>query len=291
MVEADEAGTTKRVLFSGDIGHAGGPLMRTPATPPSADAVVMETTYGDRLHKPRDASIEELYSAIVETFARGGNVVIPTFALERAQEILFFLNQGVANNRLPPSIQVYLDSPMAISATNILARHPQCLKPEAAALFRDGQDPFHISGLHFTRETADSIAINKIRNGAVIMAGSGMCTGGRIRHHLKHNLWRPEASVVFVGYAAQGTPAQQIISGAKSVRFFDEDIAVKAQIHTIGGFSAHADQQGLLAWRRGISGVETTFLVHGEQSVMQAFAKLLTAGRVEMPAPHEQFDL
>ena len=291
LVEVDEAGATKRVLFSGDLGHADGPLLRAPMEPPSADAVVMETTYGDRLHKPRAASIEELYTAILETFARGGNVVIPTFALERAQEILFFLHQGVANNRLPPSIQVYLDSPMAISATNIFARHPDCLKPEAAALFRDGQDPFHVPGLHFTRETADSMAINKIRNGAVIMAGAGMCTGGRVRHHLKHNLWRPEASVVFVGYAAQGTPAQQIISGAKSVRFFGEDIAVKAQIHTIGGFSAHADQQGLLAWRNAISGVKTTFLVHGEQKVMQTFAKLVTTSRVEMPAPHQEYEL
>jgi metallo-beta-lactamase family protein len=291
LVEADEGGTTKRVLFSGDLGHSGGPLLRAPAAPASADAVVMETTYGDRLHKPRDASIDELISTIIETFARGGNVVIPTFALERAQEILFFLNQGIAANRLPPSMQVYLDSPMAISATDIFVQHPECLKPEAQALFKGGQDPFHLPGLHFTRETADSIAINKVRSGAVIMAGAGMCTGGRIRHHLKHNLWRPESSVVFVGYAAKGTPAQQIISGAKSVRFFDEDIAVKAQIHTIGGFSAHADQKGLLDWRNAIAGVKTTFLVHGEQAVMQEFAKLVTTSRVEMPAPHQVFEL
>ncbi|HEX4078919.1 MAG TPA: MBL fold metallo-hydrolase [Rhizomicrobium sp.] len=291
LLEVNEAAATKRILFSGDIGNAGGPLLRAPVTPASADAVVMETTYGDRLHKPHDASIEELYSAILDTFARGGNVVIPTFALERAQEILFFLNRGVAANRLPPSMQVYLDSPMAISATDIFARHPECLKPEATALFHDGRDPFHVPGLHFTRETADSIAINKMRSGAVIMAGSGMCTGGRVRHHLKHNLWRPECCVLFVGYAAQGTPARHIIGGAKSVRLFGADIAVKARIHTIGGFSAHADQQGLLAWRNAIAGVETTFLVHGEQAVMQTFAKLVTASRVEMPAPNAEYVL
>ena len=290
LLEADEGGATKRILFSGDLGHAGGPLLRAPMTPASADAVVMETTYGDRLHKPRDASVDELYAAITAAFSRGGNVVIPTFALERAQEILFFLNQGISNNRLPPVMPVYLDSPMAISATDIFTRHPECLKPEAAALFHDGHDPFHLPGLHLTRDTADSIAINKIRGGAVIMAGSGMCTGGRIRHHLKHNLWRPESTIVFVGYAAQGTPARQIIDGAKSVRLFDEVVAVRAGISTIGGFSAHADQQGLLAWRNAVAGVKTTFLVHGEQPVMQTFAKLLQ-GRVEMPTPHQQFDL
>lgn len=291
LLEVTEAGATRRVVFSGDLGHAGGPLLNAPNPPASADAVVMETTYGDRLHKPRGASVEELCTAITETFARGGNVVIPTFALERAQEILFYLNRAIAENRLPPAMQVYLDSPMAISATDIFVHHRECLKPEAAALFQGGQDPFHLPGLHVTRDTADSIAINRIKSGAVIMAGAGMCTGGRVRHHLKHNLWRPESSVVFVGYASPGTPAGQIIGGAKSVRFFGEDIAVKARIFTIGGFSAHADQKGLLDWRDAIKGVKTTFLVHGEQPVMQTFAKLVTDSRVEMPAPNQAFDI
>ncbi|HEY3777674.1 MAG TPA: MBL fold metallo-hydrolase [Rhizomicrobium sp.] len=291
LLEVTEAGAVHRVVFSGDLGHAGGPLLNPPEPPTSADAVVMETTYGDRLHKPRDASVDELCSAIADTFARGGNVVIPTFALERAQEILFYLNSAIAQNRLPPAMQVYLDSPMAISATDIFAHHPECLKAEAAALFQNGQDPFHLPGLHVTRESADSMAINRIRSGAVIMAGSGMCTGGRVRHHLKHNLWRPESSVVFVGYASPKTPAGQIIGGAKSVRFFGEEIAVKARICTIGGFSAHADQKGLLDWRHAIAGVKTTFLVHGEQAVMQTFAKLVTDSRVEMPAPNQQYEL
>lgn len=291
LVECEDGGVTKRVVFSGDLGRAGSPLLNPPQPPPSADAVVMETTYGDRLHSDRDACVEELYSAILDTFARGGNVVIPTFALERAQEILFFLNRGIAANRLPPAMQVYLDSPMAISATEIFARHAEFLRPEAAALFQNGQDPFHVPGLHITRETADSIAINKIKSGALIMAGSGMATGGRIRHHLKHNLWRPESSVVFVGYAAVGTPARTIMNSAKSVRLFDEDIAVKAQIHSIGGFSAHADQKGLLAWRNAIANVKTTFLVHGELPTMQAFAKVLTSAHVELPTPSQAFEL
>lgn len=291
LVECQEGGTTKRIVFSGDLGHAGGPLLNAPQPPPSADAVVMETTYGDRLHSARDTCVEELYAAILDTFARGGNVVIPTFALERAQEILFFLNRGIAANRLPPSMQVYLDSPMAISATEIFVHHAESLKPEAAALFQEGQDPLHVPGLHVTREAADSMTINKIKSGAVIMAGSGMATGGRVRHHLKHNLWRPESSILFVGYAAVGTPARAIMNGAKSIRLFDEDIAVKARIYSIAGFSAHADQNGLLAWRNAISGVETTFLVHGEVPAMQAFAKLLTGSRVELPASNQAFEL
>ena len=291
LLETDEPGATKRIVFSGDLGHAGGPLLRDPMPPTSSDAVVMETTYGDRLHAPREGCVDELYSAILDTFTRGGNVVIPTFALERAQEILFYLNRGVAANHLPPSMQVYLDSPMAISATEIFSKYPEYLKPNAASLFSNGQDPFHLPGLHFTREVADSIAINKIHSGAVIMAGAGMISGGRIRHHLKQNLWRPESSVVFVGYAAQGTPARQIIDGAKSIRIFDEQVAVRAQIHLISGFSAHADRDGLLGWRNAISGVNTTFLVHGEQPVMQSFAKLLPGGHVEMPAPGQAFTL
>jgi metallo-beta-lactamase family protein len=291
LLEVQETGATKRIVFSGDLGHSGGPLLKPPSPPPSADFVVMETTYGDRLHEARSDSVEKLYTTILDTFTRGGNVIIPTFALERAQELLFYLNRGVASNRLPPSIQVYLDSPMAISATEIFARHPECLKPEATALFHDGQDPFHVPGLHFTRDAADSMAINKIKNGAVIMAGAGMGTGGRIQHHAKHNLWRPECSIVFVGYAAKGTPARAIMDGAKSVRLFGEDIAVRAHIESIGGFSAHADQQGLLAWRNAIAGVGTTFLVHGEQPTMEAFAKLLPGAKVETPSPHQAYTL
>ncbi|HEX3664417.1 MAG TPA: MBL fold metallo-hydrolase [Rhizomicrobium sp.] len=291
LLEVQENGTTKRIVFSGDLGHSGGPLLQPPVPPASADFVVMETTYGDRLHEARNDSVERLYAAILDTFRRGGNILIPTFALERAQELLFYINRGVAANKLPPSIQVYLDSPMAISATEIFVRHLECLKPEAVALFHDGQDPFHVPGLHFTREAAASMEINRIKSGAVIMAGSGMGTGGRIQHHAKHNLWRPECTVVFVGYAAQGTPARQIMDGAKSVRLFGEDVAVRAHIESIGGFSAHADQKGLLTWRNAITGVQTTFLVHGEQSAMQTFAKLVTTSRVEMPAPHQAYEL
>lgn len=290
-LELEEHGSRRTVLFSGDLGNARRPLLRSPATPPKADIVIMETTYGDRLHKPLGPSIEELYSAITGTFQRGGNVIIPTFALERAQEILYFLREGVERDRLPRSTQVFLDSPMAISATEIFGHHPECYDLETAELFREGRDPFHVPGLHFTRETAESIALNRIGGGAIIMAGSGMCTGGRVRHHLRHNLWRQDSSVVFVGYAARGTLAREIIDGAGEVRIFGEEIPVRAQVHTINGFSAHADQAELLAWHRQIGGFTRTFLVHGEEKVMSHFATTLENTVVEMPALHEQFDL
>jgi Cft2 family RNA processing exonuclease len=149
-----------------------------------------------------DASVRELYVAISNTLGRGGNVIIPTFALERAQELLWMLNQGIEKRQLMPSMQVTLDSPMAISATEIFARHPECLQPEAARLFREGRDPLTLPGLHFTRERAESMALNNVRGGAIIMAGNGMATGGRVRHHLKHNISREECSVIFVGFAA-----------------------------------------------------------------------------------------
>lgn len=279
------------VLFSGDLGNAGRPLLRNPVTPASADVVVMETTYGDRSHKQLKPSVDELYDAIDDTFHRGGNVVIPTFALERAQELLYFLREGVDSGRLPRTMQVFLDSPMAISATQIFEHHPECYGAETAELFREGHDPFGLPGLHFTRDTADSIALNRIGGGAVIMAGAGMCTGGRIRHHLKHNLWRHDCAVVFVGYAGRGTLARRIIDGAPQVRIFGEEMPVRASIHTINGFSAHADQAELLAWHKAIGGVKKTFLVHGDEEAMHVFAKLLRGGEVIIPQLHREFEL
>jgi len=291
MLELSEHGRTRRVLFSGDLGPGGRPFLRDPDPPPQVDVVVMETTYGDRQHKALQPSVEELYEAINTTTQRGGNVVIPTFALERAQELLYFLREGKQSGVLPGFLQVFLDSPMAISATEIFRRHPDCYDAETAALFRSGNDPFDFTGLHFTRETADSMAINQITGGAVIMAGSGMCTGGRVVHHLKHNLGRPRNSVVFVGYAAHGTLARRIVDGAKTVHIFGEEYAVRAGVHTIGGFSAHAGQSELLAWQRQTGTPERTFLVHGEKDSMSAFGQLLDDTRVEMPELHQRFEL
>jgi metallo-beta-lactamase family protein len=290
LLELQEGETRRRLLFSGDIGNSGRPILRDPTNPPRCDVVVMESTYGDRLHKPLPPSVDELYGAIADAFGRGGNVIIPTFALERAQELLFYLREGVENGQLTRSLQVFLDSPMAISATQIFQRHPECYEPETAELFRKGRDPFHLPGLHFVRETAESIALNNVRGGAVIMAGSGMCTGGRVRHHLKHNLWRDESSVIFVGFAAKGTLARRIIDGDKRVTIFGERIPVRARIYTINGFSAHADLNELLAWHKQTHS-DRTFLVHGEADTMRKFASQLTGTDVVMPDIGQIFEL
>ena len=187
-------------------------------------------------------------------------------------------------------MQVFLDSPMAISATEIFRRHPECYDADTARLFASGKDPFDLPGLHFVREAAESMALNRITGGAVIMAGSGMCTGGRVRHHLKHNLWRQDCSVIFVGYAASGTLARLIVDGAKRVRIFGEEIAVRAHVHTINGFSAHADQAELLDWQRQAAPGQT-FLVHGEEETTRRFAALLKDTRAILPALNESFDL
>ena len=289
-LELDDGGRQYGIAFSGDLGNSGRPLLRDPVPPPRVDAVVMETTYGDRLHKPLAPSVEEFYNTIADTFRRGGNVIIPTFALERAQELLYFLREGMELGRLPCSTQVFLDSPMAISATQIFERHPECYDSATTELFRKGKDPFNLPGLHFTRETADSIALNRINGGAVILAGSGMASGGRVRHHLRQNLWRQNSSVIFVGFAAKGTLARCIIDGAKSVHLFGDEIPVRASIHTINGFSAHADRDELLAWH-GKVGAPLTFLVHGEEEVMQSFAGLLKNTRIEMPMLGQYFEL
>ncbi len=291
FLQLSEGGHERGILFSGDLGNAERPFLRSPAPPPAADLVIMETTYGDRLHEKLEPSVAALYAALNDAFERGGNVVIPTFALERAQELLFYLREGTEQGILPRTMQVFLDSPMAISATQIFEKHPECYDAEAAELFREGRDPFHLDGLHFTRETSESIALNRIRSGAVILAGSGMCTGGRVRHHLRHNLWREESSVVFVGFAARGTLARVLTDGADTVSIFGEKIPVRAAIHSISGFSAHADQAELLAWHGQTGSPEQTFLVHGEEESMQHVARLLGGQNVAMPRQGERFDL
>jgi metallo-beta-lactamase family protein len=291
LLELEENGRPHRLLFSGDLGYSGRAILRDPTPPPAVDTVVMESTYGDRLHKQLKPSIDELYDVINQTVGRGGNIIIPTFALERAQEILYYLREGSRDGHIGRYTTVFLDSPMAISATQIFARHPECFDTEALDLSKDGKDPFNLPGLRFTRETADSIAINRFEGGAVIMAGSGMCTGGRVRHHLKHNLWNRRNSVVFVGFAAQGTLARRIVDGAKRVSIYGEEIEVRASIHTIGGFSAHADQSELLAWHAKTGNPKTTYLVHGEERSMQALAQKIVNSHVEMPELHQQYEL
>jgi metallo-beta-lactamase family protein len=288
LLGLDDGKLQRRMLFSGDLGNPGRPLLRDPTPAPPADYVVMESTYGDRPHRSVPDSVDEMYQAIRDTVNRRGNVVIPTFALERTQELLYYLHRGLRDGAIPAHVRIFLDSPMAISATEIFRRHPECFDERFLDELQHG-DPFSMPGLHFTRDTAESMAINNVDGGAIILAGSGMCNGGRVRHHLKHNLWRERSSVVFVGYAAEGTLARRIIDGAASVRVFNDEIRVRAQVWTINGFSAHADRPSLLAWL-GEAPRRKVFLVHGEYDRgMRALQEVLAARGVacQLPGLHE----
>jgi metallo-beta-lactamase family protein len=294
VVEATENEATRRIVFSGDLGSPNHAILSNSTPPPECDYVVMETTYGGRMHKDREASNAELNEVIANTIARGGNVVIPTFAMERTQELLFHLKNAIDSKDLPGSVAIFLDSPMAISATEIFKRHANGFSPEVRDAMLSGQNPFHPRGLRFTRQVEESKAINRIRGGAVIMAGSGMCTGGRVRQHLKHNIWRPDCSIVFVGFAAEGTLARQIVDGAKHIKISGEDIQVKADIHTINGFSAHADQRELLYWVSHTGRPKTVFLVHGDfdRGMSDMKAELEKKGlTVECPTLHSAVEL
>lgn len=290
-LEITRRGLTKRILFSGDIGPQSRLLLNGPVPPSGMDVVVMESTYGDRDHRSMESTMSEFLAAIRRTLKRGGNVIIPTFALERAQELLFALREARAAGKLAPSLPVFLDSPMAISATQIYRRHPEDLKPGLAAQLAQGHDPFAPPDLHFVEEASESMALNTIRSGAVIMAGSGMCTGGRVRHHLRHNLGHADCSVIFVGFAARGTLARIIIDGAPTVKLFGDMVPVRAQIHTINGFSAHAGRSDLIDWHHRTGTPEVTFLVHGEDEARAALAGALGRSRVEQPVLHQRFDL
>ena len=262
----------KKIVFSGDIGNKGNPIIADPQLTTTADYVVMESTYGNRLHKSTRESIDELVEAVKVTFKRGGNVIMPVFAVGRTQDLLYILNEQVREKRLPP-FDVYIDSPLAEEATKVYLSHQQYFDEEA------GKFSQVIRGdaikLHFTESIEESQAINRIKSGAVVMAGSGMCEGGRVAHHLKHNLWRPECSIVFTGFQARGTLGRRIVDGAAHVHVLGEEIAVRAKVYTINGFSAHADQSGLLEWLSSFVSRPEVFIVHGEENVAVDFAKLV----------------
>ncbi len=264
-----------KIIFTGDIGQPDKPLIRDPSVFAQADAVIMDSTYGDRDHEdPADAETM-LVDIIKETVREGGNVVIPVFAVERAQELLFHLSRLVREKQVP-HLPVFLDSPMATDVTEVFLHHQDCLDKETLDLLRSGQSPFRFEGLRFIRTQAESKAINSFRQPSVIMAGSGMCTGGRIKHHLVHNISRPECTILFVGYQAEGTLGRQILKGEPKVRIFGEMHEVRARVREIQSFSAHAGRTGLLQWLSAFS-VPTpqVFLTHGEKEVCESLAQLL----------------
>lgn len=260
-----------KIVFSGDLGKKDQLIVRDPHEVFDADYLFLESTYGNRLHRSFEESMDQLLEAIRYSVSREEKIIIPAFAVERTQEILYILGEFHRKGGLP-DIPVYLDSPLAIKATEIFRKNKKYYDEEARTIVRQGYDPFDLPNLQFTPETRESMAINERFGSAIIIAGNGMCTAGRIKHHLKHNLWREGASIVIVGFQAKGTTGRRIIEGAKNVKIFRENVAVRAKVFTIGGFSAHADQKDLLEWVGNFEGKPRVFLVHGEETASQALA-------------------
>ena len=269
-----EDGDKTKLVFSGDLGRKHQLIVKDPHEIFDADYLFVESTYGNRKHKTFDDSKEELLEAIKYSYSHGEKVIIPAFAVERTQEILYILGEFDRAGLLP-DIPIYLDSPLAIRATEIFRKNKKCYDDEAQAIVDEGYDPFDMPNLKFTLTTQESMEINELQGSAIVIAANGMCTAGRIKHHLKHNLWRQGASIVIVGYQAMGTTGRKIVEGAKRVKIFRENVAVNARVFTIGGFSAHADQDDLLEWISHFESNPKVFVVHGEPASSQAFADLI----------------
>ena len=298
-LELEENGVHKTIVFSGDIGNKHQPLLKDPTPTKEADYVVMESTYGDRLH-PKDKLdyVAELTKVLQETLDRGGNVVIPSFAVGRTQEILYFLRK-IKVGRLVKGHEdfpVYVDSPMAVEATGIFQENRwECFDDEAMEFVKEGINPIAFSGLKLSITSEESKAINFDETPKVIISASGMCDAGRIRHHLKHNLWRPECTILFVGYQSVGTLGRALVEGADEVKLFGETVSVRAEIRKMTGLSGHADKEGLIDWIRAFEEKpKKVFVVHGEDSVCTGFAECLKieyGQRAYAPYSGTEFDL
>ncbi len=275
-----EEGIEKKIVFSGDVGNIDQPLIKDPSTIEETDYLVIESTYGDRLHTTERVDyVGELAKILNETFSKGGNVVIPSFAVGRTQEMLYFLRKIKEDKLITehPNFQVYVDSPLAVEATGIFNKNVyNCYDEEALQLVNKGINPISFPGLNLSITSEESKAINFDSEVKVIISASGMCEAGRIRHHLKHNLWRPECTILFVGYQAIGTLGRHLVEGADEVRLFGETVDVRAKIMQLAGMSGHADKNGLLHFIGGFhKKPEKVFVVHGEDSVCDSFAQLL----------------
>jgi metallo-beta-lactamase family protein len=274
----EDGGDERKLAFSGDLGNSEAALLRDPRRVDGADVLLLESTYGDREHRSMDATLEEFADIIAQATEGRGNVLIPAFAVGRTQEIIFHLGELYQQGLLQRHA-VYLDSPMAIAATEVYHRYQDVFNREDRALMRQSRaGSLHkfLPTLRYSRTTEESMALNRVNEGAIIIAGSGMCTGGRIRHHLKHNLWRKGAHVVIVGFQARGTPGRALVDGARELRIAGEEIAVRASVHTLGGFSAHASQSQLLEWVGGFKQRPRIYLVHGEPDAKAALKEQLS---------------
>jgi len=289
-----ENDTTRTLLFSGDIGQRDKPIIRDPTVFDRADYVVMESTYGTRDHAASSPIGDQLCDVINATVEAGGNVLIPTFAVERAQELMYHLRELVDEDRIP-HLLAFLDSPMAVDVTEVFRRHTDCFDEEALAVLESGVGLFGFPGMTLVRSSRESKAINRIRGTCIIMAGSGMCTAGRIKHHLVRNVSRPESTIVFVGYQAEGTLGRELVSGQRSVRIHGQHQEVNARIEQVHGLSAHADRGGLLEWINGLKGTpQRVFITHGEEKGAKSLAKDIQERwgcAVDVPEYRSTFDL
>ena len=268
-------GEERTVLFSGDVGRWDKPILRDPTVISEADYVLVESTYGDRLHQDSADVGNSLAEVITSTRKAGGNVVVPSFALERAQEVLYYLNELLVEGRVP-HLLVFLDSPMAVGITEVFERHPELFDQEMTRLVGHNKSPFDFPGLEMVHTVDESKAINHIKGTVVVIAGSGMCTGGRIKHHLVANISRPESTILFVGYQASGTLGRHIVDGAQKVRILGQQHPVRARIAQIDGLSAHADRDELLRWLSGLrKAPKHVFVTHGEPEAAQSFGDFL----------------
>jgi len=271
-IEFENFGIKKHIVFSGDLGNKDNNILPILDKPTIADALFIESTYGDRNHKSFEESKIEFKKTIIETLLSGGNVIIPTFAIERAQQILCVLKEMNEEGSLPKDAKVFLDSPMAKKVTAVYRKWNKLLRKNCK---KYKHHPFEFPQLNLIKDVEDSKKINEITKGAVIIAGSGMCNGGRILHHLKHRIWNPKNTVLFVGYQAKGTLGREIVDGAKFVKIFHEEIIVRAKIVTINGFSAHADQKELLEWMSKFKKLDRIFLIHGEYEKQIVFKSVI----------------
>lgn len=289
-----EYGVEKTVVFSGDIGNKDQPILRDPQPLYNADYVLMESTYGDRLHQKLHYGLEDLAKVIGDTLARGGNAIIPAFAVGRTQELLYHFRE-IKERRLIPDFPVYVDSPLALEATKIYDGDLHgYADEETLSILEKGFHPLRFDNLHLCRTTEESIALNEDKTPKVILSASGMCDAGRVRHHLKHNLWRKECSVIFAGFQANGTLGRLLLDGMDRVKLFGEEIQINAQIHNFRGLSAHADQSGLMEWLATFNGrPQRVILVHGEEQSMETLSHLVEGRGLPTYMPNYQaiFDL
>jgi len=294
-IQVSEGSRTTTLVFSGDLGQPGRPILRDPSVIAAADVLFIESTYGDRMHKELPATLEELAGVIEHTLeSRRGNVIIPAFAVGRTQEIIYSLHQLTRQGRLR-DLNIFVDSPMATAATRITMQHLALFDEEARRLADWRAAGGSLPYLKFVGSVDESMALNRIRSGAIIISASGMCDAGRIKHHLRHNLGRSECSVLITGFQAQGTLGRRLVDGARRVRLLGEEISVRASIHTLGGFSAHADQRALLNWADGFrQPPRQVFVVHGEETAALALAHRLQTDKgwtVSVPEPGQSVTL